>query len=82
MLKINLVVFIISFGIGIFFCYIMTPPPELVYKFPTPYNAGQVMYKDKSDTCYKYKAEKVLCPLDKSLIRPQPIQEDFKSRNL
>jgi len=46
-------------------------------KFPSPYNAGKITYKDKDDSCYKYKAEKVSCPLDAGLIKAQPIAEDF-----
>jgi hypothetical protein len=77
MIKINLFVFILSFAVGLFYCYIMTPPPEVVLKFPSPYNVGKVVYKDKADTCYKYKADKVHCPVDRSLIKAQPIYENF-----
>lgn len=67
--------FFLAFGIGLFFCYITNPKPELVIKFPSPYNAGKILYKDKADSCYKYKADKVECPIDKSLIKEQPITE-------
>lgn len=77
MLKINFIVFIIAFGVGIFYCYVTTPPPQVVVKFPTPFNAGSILYKDKADTCYKYSAQDVACPRDKTLIKPQPIFEDF-----
>lgn len=79
-MKLHPLSFFISFSIGLFFCYILTPPPEVVLKFPSPYNAGKVVYKDKADTCYKYKAEKVNCPLNKALIKPQPIFEDFGNK--
>lgn len=79
MLKnINLPIFLLSFAIGLFFVYILSPPPNVVLKFPSPYNAGKITYKDKSDTCYTYKADKVACPYDKNLIKPQPLFEDFK----
>lgn len=79
MLKnIKLSVFLISFAIGLFFVYILTPPPNVVLKFPSPYNAGKITYRDKSDACYVYKAEQVSCPTDKALIKPQPLFEDFK----
>lgn len=72
--KIHPIYFIVSFCVGLFACYLMNPKPEIIYKFPSPYNAGQVTYKDEAnDTCYKYKADKVECPLDKGLIKPQPI---------
>lgn len=81
MLKyINPLFFFLAFAVGLFVVYIFNPPPNVVVKFPSPYNAGKVVYKDKSDSCYTYKADKVQCPLDKSLIKPQPLHEDFSSR--
>jgi hypothetical protein len=67
--------FFISFAIGILFVYLLTPKPEIVYKFPSPYNSGSVVYKDKNDTCYIYKATREECPLDSSLIKQQPISD-------
>lgn len=79
MLKfINPFYFFVSLAIGFLLVYIMTPPPNVVVKFPSPYNAGKVVYKDKSDTCYKYDAEKQTCPADKTLIKPQPLYEDYR----
>lgn len=75
--KINPLVFFISFGIGLLVCYVYNPKPKVIVKFPSPYNAGKVLYKDNSDSCYKYNASKVACPIDKDLIKEQPIQEDF-----
>lgn len=80
MLSINPYYFFISFAIGIFFVYCLSPPPQVVMKFPTPYNAGKVMYKDNSDTCYVYDAVKEECPLDKTKIKPQPINENFSNK--
>lgn len=76
--KIHRLSFFIAFAVGLLACYVLTPPPKVVIKFPTPWNAGQVVYKDKSDNCYVYKADAVACPKDKSTIKPQPIVEDFK----
>lgn len=71
--------FILSFAIGMFFCYIYTPAPKIIVKFPSPENADTTVYKDNNNTCYKYKAEKTQCPIDKSLIKEQPISiEDYK----
>ncbi len=69
--------FFVSFAIGLFLVYVFNPPPSVVIKFPSPYNAGKVTYKDKNDTCYTYKANKVACPADKAKIKPQPLFEDF-----
>ena len=78
--KIHPLYFFISFAVGLFFCYITTPKPELVLKFPSPYNAGKITYHDKDNNCYRYKADKVACPADKSLIKDQPIMEDFDQK--
>ncbi len=75
--KIHPIYFIIAFAVGLFYCYITHPKPEVILKFPSPYNAGHVIYKNENDeSCYRYKADRVECPLDKSLIKPQPISEN------
>lgn len=66
--------FFLSLAIGLFVVYVFTPPPQLVVKFPSPYNAGNVIYHDDADTCFVYKADKTACPQDKSKIKPQPLQ--------
>lgn len=66
-----------SFALGILFVYLSAPEPTVVIKFPTPYNVNRIVYKDKADNCYKYKADEVDCPKEKSKIKDQPIMEDF-----
>jgi hypothetical protein len=56
----NPFVFILSFGIGLMIVYTINPPPRVVIRFPTPLNAGKVIYRE-DDTCYKYKVEEVAC---------------------
>lgn len=71
--KIHPVYFIIAFTAGLFVCYLTHPKPDVIVKFPSPYNAGNITYKNENDdTCYKYKADKVACPLDKGRIKEQP----------
>lgn len=60
-MKINPLIFFAAFAAGMFFSYLHKPAPQIVYKMPTPENAGKVVYKDKVGTCYKYKAFKVDC---------------------
>ena len=76
--KIKPLYFFIAFAVGLLACYIVTPPKDVVVKFPSPYNAGKIVYKDKANTCYTYDAEKTSCPLDRNVIKPQPIMEDFR----
>lgn len=44
-------------------------------KFPSPYNAGKIVYKNNDESCYKFKADKVSCPRDQKLIKAQPVGE-------
>jgi len=74
--KLNLTYFIISFCVGIFFVYAMTPKKNLVYKFPSPDNQ-ELIYQDKSESCYKYHSNEIECPNDEVKIEPQPVIEDF-----
>ena len=81
MIALNLFYFFGAFAVGMFIVYISTPPPQVILKFPSPYNAGKVIYSDKADNCYKYSAQDVACPLDTNLIKPQPILEDFRAKS-
>lgn len=66
--------FFIALFIGLFLSYIYSPPKKIIIKWPTPENAGKVIYKDDADTCYKYNAKEVSCPDDKDDITNTSIQ--------
>lgn len=53
--------FLIAFCIGIFLVYISEPLPEVIIKYPTPHNAGKVIYKDMADVCYVYDKREETC---------------------
>jgi hypothetical protein len=74
--QINLKFFLLAFAVGLLVCYLMAPPPEVVVKFPSPFNAGKIVYQDKAGTCFMYKADKSACPKDKASIKEQPIVMD------
>lgn len=76
------VYFLFALAIGLFFVYIMQPKPEIVVKFPSPYNADKLVYEDKAGMCYKYSADNTACPTDTKLIKPQPSFELFKNKLL
>jgi len=42
----RLVIFLISFSVGILYVYMVTPHRRAIVKYPTPFNAGKVVYKD------------------------------------
>jgi hypothetical protein len=75
--KLRPLYFFTAFAVGLLFVYMVTPPPQVVVKFPSPYNASQIVYKDSNEQCYRYKAEKSECPVDKSKIKPQPHLDIF-----
>lgn len=77
--KIHPLYFALAFAIGVFACYVTKPSPDIIVKFPNPWNADHTVYRSqrRDDQCYKFRAEKVACPRDRSLIRPQPLHEDF-----
>ncbi len=66
-------VFLIALGIGMFFAYIYVPELIIVYKYPTPFNANQIIYRDTSGTCYKYDVKEIKCPANKNNIKNIPI---------
>lgn len=74
--RLNMSALIVSFAIGILFTYLVTPPPRVIVKFPSPFNAGKVIYRDNSDTCYMFKSDAVECA---GPVLPQPLLfEGFK----
>ena len=73
--------FLVSLAIGMFLVYITTPPPEVIIEYPTPDNAGKVIYKDSNisdrdgeDGCYTYMAKQVSCPTNEEDIMKTPFQ--------
>jgi|DEB0MinimDraft_6_1074348.scaffolds.fasta_scaffold365382_1 hypothetical protein len=75
MKNINPYYFLISLAVGMFFVYISTPPPEVIIEYPTPENAGKVIYKEDNNLgCYTYMAKKVSCPIDDDDISKIPYQ--------
>ena len=79
---VNPVVFIIAFSIGIFCVYIMKPKQHFIIKYPTPDNAGKIIYQDLSESCYKYKSEQVECPKDPNKISITKIQDTLLQNDI
>lgn len=71
--RINPIAFIISFSFGILMCYITSPVPNIVIKYPTPENTGLLTYIDKVSNCYQYKAIPVKCPTNTRKIEKVPL---------
>ena len=71
--SLNAPTFIAAFLVGMVICYFVEPAPQVVVKFPTPRTAGKITYRDESDNCYRYRAEKHACPVVASRVKEQPI---------
>jgi len=70
----HLQTFIFSLAIGLFLVYIQTPEFNTIYVYPNPDNEDKILYKDKTNTCYKMKSQEVKCPKDANKIREYPVQ--------
>lgn len=68
--RFNIFAFVLGFSIGLLYVYIATPQKKVIVKYPTPYNAGKIVYHDDTDDCYIYENKEVPCP--KTTV-PQPI---------
>ena len=58
---INPIAFFISLFIGFLVAYSIMPQPKIIVKYPTPENAGKVIYMDNKGVCYKYTSKEVKC---------------------
>lgn len=67
--KLNPFAFLLAFCIGIFLCYITSPVPQIILKYPDPDNTME-KYIDKESNCFRYVKKEVKCPnSDKDIIR-------------
>jgi hypothetical protein len=70
---IRLVPLLIGLVIGIIGILFVKPTQNVIYKYPTPENAGKIVYKDKNDVCYVYKAQQVDCDKNESKLKDFPL---------
>ena len=59
--------------IGIIAFLFVKPQQNVVYKYPTPDNAGKTVYKDKNGVCYQYKVTPVDCDKNESRLKEFPL---------
>lgn len=74
--KIDPLAFGVALGLGLMVVYMTAPRPRRVLKFPTPANAGTVVYRDRKQGCYVYESEKVPCDASAKIAPAQ--EEDGK----
>jgi hypothetical protein len=61
---INLPVFLVSLAVGLFFVYTTNSPKKDIFVFPNPDTINDVQYKDKTNTCFEFKAREIPCTGD------------------
>ena len=68
------VFFLAALVVGLIYTYITAPKPRIIVRYPTPENAGKIIYHDDADACYTYNVQSTSCPADPTMIRQLPIQ--------
>lgn len=68
--------FLIAFCVGLLYTYVSAPKPQIVVKYPTPFNAGKITYVDDAGVCYRYKVTPKQCPIDTQRIKKMPLIQD------
>lgn len=71
---ISIPVFLSSFIVGLIFIYILGPEIKTIYKYPSPSNYNDILYKDKVDQCYQFIPKETNCPINPLSIKTVPIQ--------
>lgn len=71
---ISIPIFLISFALGMFFIYILGPQMKKIYIYPTPEIVDSILFQDKADNCFEFKAIEVKCPKNENEIFKIPIQ--------
>lgn len=64
----------VSFFVGVFMIYVVTPEPKVIYIYPTPENKDNIQYKDTADNCFGVQLIEKKCPMNPDNIKRVPIQ--------
>lgn len=72
---VSIPVFIISFIVGLLFIYILGEDRKIIYKYPSPENYKNILFKDKSEQCFQFKPVETNCPINPLSIKVVPIQD-------
>ncbi len=71
---ISIPVFLSSFFIGLFCVYMIGAETKVIYKYPSPDNYEDLVFKDKGDQCFQFKPNPINCPINPLSIKTVPIQ--------
>jgi len=70
---IRLVPLVFGIIVGIVGILFVKPIENIIYKYPTPENAGKIVYKDKNGICYTYQSQQVDCDKNESRMKDFPL---------
>ena len=59
--------------LGVMGIYFLKPEVMVVYKYPTPDNAGKLTYRDKNSVCYQYSSKEVSCDSNEATLKTYPL---------
>ena len=65
--------FLCGLVLGIVGICFIKPETTVVFKYPTPTNAGTLAYKDKNNVCYKYGSKEVSCDAKGVILKNYPL---------
>lgn len=71
---VSIPVFLLSFIFGLIFIYILGEDRKIIYKYPSPENYNNIIFKDKSEQCFQFKPVETNCPINPLAIKVVPIQ--------
>ena len=68
---ISIPVFLSSFIIGLVFIFFLGPETKTIYKYPSPSNYKDILYKDKVNQCYQFIPKETNCPINPLIWLPK-----------
>ena len=71
---VSIPIFLVSLSFGLFLTYITNPPTRTILVFPTPDNVDELIFRDKSQNCFSFKANEVKCPNNPDDIESYTVQ--------
>jgi hypothetical protein len=65
---------VLSFLAGLALVRYIQVPPAIVYRYPTPENAGKIVYRDLNGACFVYDSKEVNCDANEGRLSSMPLQ--------
>ncbi len=62
--------FFYGFLLGILLLCLTKKETKIFIRYPTPYNAGRIVYRDSLNNCYSFKSIRSKCLQDNQVINP------------